>query len=137
VFCELYDFVVFAFFLSGCIKSVSFCFLYSDDEDPKRDAATAPSAKNITTGETPVQEAEPAVKSLKAPRASIKKVPVARSIKRSKKSKEADVYLEDHDSMNSPDDVSDCPSLYFLRDPYTHVFFSLTGIDEEIRRLGH
>jgi hypothetical protein len=76
VFYKLYDFVVFAFFLSDCIKPASFCFLCSDDEDPKRDAATAPSAEDITADESPVQEAEPAVKSPKAPRASIKKVPV-------------------------------------------------------------
>jgi hypothetical protein len=109
VFCGLYDFVVFAFFISGCIKHVSFCFLCSDDEDPKRDAATAPSAEDITTDEPPVQEAEPAVKSLKVPRASIKKVPVTRSAKRSKKSKETDVSLEAHESAGSPDDVSNCP----------------------------
>jgi hypothetical protein len=109
VFCELYDFVVFAFFLSGCIKPVSFCFLCSDDEDPKRDAATAPSAEDITADEPPVQEAEPAMKSLKDPRASIKKVPVTQCAKRSKKSKETDVSLEDHESADSPDDVSNCP----------------------------
>jgi hypothetical protein len=77
MFYELYDFVVFAFFLSGCIKSISFCFLCSDDEDTKRDAATAPSAENIAVDEPPVQEAELAVKSPKAPRGPIKKVPVA------------------------------------------------------------
>jgi hypothetical protein len=73
---ELYDFVVLGFFLLGCIKYVSSCFL-SDNEDPKRDAAITPSAENITIGEPSVQEAEPAVKSPKAPRTSIKKVPVA------------------------------------------------------------
>jgi hypothetical protein len=109
VFCELYDFVVFAFYLSGCIKPVSFCFLCSDDEGPKRDAATAPSAEDITADEPPVQEAEPAVKSPKAPRTSIKKVPVTWNTKRSKKSKEADVSLEAHEFANSPDDVSNCP----------------------------
>jgi hypothetical protein len=110
---EFYDFVVLAFFLLGCIKSISSCFL-SDNEDPKRDAAITPSAENITIGEPSVQEAEPAVKSLKAPRISSKKVPVARSTKRSKKSKEADVSLQVHDSTSSPDDVSDCPSLCFF-----------------------
>jgi hypothetical protein len=113
VFCELYDFVVFAFFLSGCIKPVSFCFLCSDDEDLKREAATAPSVEHITTDEPHVQEAELAVKSPKAPRASIKKVPVTRSTKRLKKSKEADVSLEAHESMDSPDDLSYCPLLIF------------------------
>jgi hypothetical protein len=137
MFYELYDFVVFAFFPSGCIKSVSFYFLWSDDEDPKRDAATAPSTENTAVEEPPVQEAEPAVKSPKAPRAPIRKVPVAQSTKRSKKSKEADVSLEVHDSMNSPNDVSNCPTLCFLRDPYTHMVFALAGTDEEIHRLGH
>jgi hypothetical protein len=113
VFCELYDFVVFAFFLLGCIKPVSFCFLCSDDEGPKREAATAPSVEDITTDEPPVQEAEPAVKSLKAPRASIKKVLMTWSTKRLKKSKEADVSLEAHESTDSPDDVSYCPLLIF------------------------
>jgi hypothetical protein len=54
-------------------------------------------------------EAEPAVKSPKASRAPIKKIPVSRSTKRSKKSKEADVSLEAHESADSPDDVSNCP----------------------------
>jgi hypothetical protein len=62
---------------------------------------------------------------------------MAQSTKWSKKSKEADVSLEVHDSTNSPDDVSDCPSLCFLCDPYTHAVFAFTGTDEEIRRLGH
>jgi hypothetical protein len=97
----------------GCINSVSSCFL-SDNEDPKRDAAITLSAENITIGEPSVQEAKPAVKSPKAPRTSIKKVPVAWSTKWSKKSKEADVSLEVHDSTSSPDDVSDCPSLCFF-----------------------
>jgi hypothetical protein len=44
-------------------------------------------------------EVEPAVKSPK----------VSRSTKRSKKSKEADVSLEAHESAGSPDDVSNCP----------------------------
>jgi hypothetical protein len=42
-------------------------------------------------------------------RASVKKVPVTRSNKRSKKAKEADVSLEAHESAVSPDDVSECP----------------------------
>jgi hypothetical protein len=97
----------------GCKKSVSSFFL-SDNEDPKRDAAITPFAENITVGEPSVQEAEPAVKSPKAPRTSIKKVPMARSTKRLKKLKEADVSLEVHDSTSSPNDVSDCPSLCFF-----------------------
>jgi hypothetical protein len=48
---------------------------------------------------------EPAAKSPKAPRTSIKKVPVARGAKRSKKSKETDISLEPHDSRSPPADV--------------------------------
>jgi hypothetical protein len=54
-------------------------------------------------------EVEPAVKYPKASRVPIKKVPVSRSIKRSKKLKEADVSLEAHESAGSPDDVSNSP----------------------------
>jgi hypothetical protein len=67
-------------------------------------------------------EVEPAVKSPKASRAPIKKIPVSRSTKRSKKSKEADVSLETHESADSLDDVSVYPSLCFLHCPHTHVF---------------
>jgi hypothetical protein len=42
------------------------------------------------------------------------KIPAARSLKRSKKAKEADVALEAHESAVSPDDVSKCPCLVFL-----------------------
>jgi hypothetical protein len=100
---------VFAFYLSGCIKPVSSLFLCSDDEGPKRDAATAPSVEDTTADEPPVQEVEPAVKSPKAPRTSVKKVPVTQSTKRSKKSKEANVSLEAHESADFPHDVSNCP----------------------------
>jgi hypothetical protein len=47
-------------------------------------------------------------------RASVKKIPQARSLKRSKKAKETDVSLEAHASTVSPDDVSNSLSLIFL-----------------------
>jgi hypothetical protein len=40
-------------------------------------------------------------------RSTIKKVPISRSTKRSKKSKEADVSLEVHEPLSSSDNVSD------------------------------
>jgi hypothetical protein len=126
VFCQLYALFVLAFLLSICVKSLSFGFLCSDNEDPKRDAATGPSAENITADEPPVQEVEQAVKSPKAPRAPVKKVPVARSSKRLKKSKGADISLEAHGPMSSPDDVRGDLSLFAfcsLRDRYAHVLF--------------
>jgi hypothetical protein len=106
VLCEFYDFTVLAFFLSGCIKHVSSC---SDDEEPQRDAAAAPSTQTLIADEPSAQETEPAVQAPRATRASVKKVPVTRSTKRSKKSKEADVSLEAHESAVSPDDMSKCP----------------------------
>jgi hypothetical protein len=105
VFCEFYDVAVLASFLSGCIKPVSSC---SDDEEPQRDAAAAPSTQAVLADEPSAQEIEPAVQAPRTTRASVKKVPVTRSTKRSKKSKEADVSLEAHESAVSPDDVSKC-----------------------------
>jgi hypothetical protein len=52
-----------------------FTFLCSDDEDPKRDATTAPSAQDITANEPPMPEVEPAVKSPKAPELLSRKFP--------------------------------------------------------------
>jgi hypothetical protein len=105
VLCEFYYFAVRAFFLSGCKKPVSFC---SDDEEPQRDAAAAPSPQAVIADEPSAQEVEPAVQAPRTTRASVKKVPVTRSTKRSKKSKEADVSLEAHESAVSLDDVSKC-----------------------------
>jgi hypothetical protein len=64
----------------------------------------APSIPPVIDDEPPAQEIAP-----RTTRASVKKVPVTRSLKRSKKAKEADVSLEAHESAVSPDDVSDCP----------------------------
>jgi hypothetical protein len=71
VFFEFKDFIVFAFFLSSCIKPVSSC---SDDEEPKRDAAAAPSAQDVSINEPSVQETEPVVQAPRATRASTKKI---------------------------------------------------------------
>jgi hypothetical protein len=134
VFCEFYDFTIFAFFLSGCIKHVSSC---SDDEEPKRDAAAAPFTQDVITDEPPVQETEPAVQAPRATRASTKKITASRSTKRSKKSQEAKVSLEAHEPTGSPDNVSGCTILIFLA-PSIYLYVPpLSGIDEEIRHLGH
>jgi hypothetical protein len=106
VFCEFYAFTVLAFFLSGCIKPISSC---SDDEEPQRDAAAAPSTQAVIADEPSAQETEPAVQAPRTTRASVKKIPVTRSTKRSKKSKEANASLEAHESMISLNDVSKYP----------------------------
>jgi hypothetical protein len=71
VFYEFYNFDVLALFLSSCIRPVSSC---SDEEEPKRDAAAAPSTQDVTTDEPPKQETEPAVQAPRATRASTKKI---------------------------------------------------------------
>jgi hypothetical protein len=127
------------FLLSICVKSLSFGFLCSDDEDPRRDAAIAPSTENMNADESLVQEVEPAAKSPKAPRAPIKKVPVSRGTKRSKKSKETDISLEPHESRNSPDDVHGGFSLFAfcsLRDPYAYVLFPWQILMKKFITLG-
>jgi hypothetical protein len=58
----------------------------------------------VIADEPSAQEAVPRVT-----RASVKKVPVTRSLKRSKKSKETDIALEAHGSSASSDDVSKYP----------------------------
>jgi hypothetical protein len=72
-----------------------------DDEEPPKDAATAPSTSPATADEPAEQEIAPRVT-----RASVKKILATRSLKRSKKAKEADVSLEAHAPTVSPDDVS-------------------------------
>jgi hypothetical protein len=125
VFCQLYVILVFAFSLSSDMISLAFWFLYSDNEDPKRDAATAPSTENIASNEPSMQEVDPVVKSPKAPRAPVKKVVATRAANRLKKSKEADASLEAHRSTSSSDDVRGDLSFtfYSLRDLHTHMFF--------------
>jgi hypothetical protein len=72
-----------------------------DDEEPPNNATAAPSTSPATADEPAEQEVAPRVT-----RASVKKIPVTRSLKRSKKAKETDVSLEAHASTISPGDVS-------------------------------
>jgi hypothetical protein len=76
----------------------SFC---RDDEEPPKDATAAPSTSPATVDEPAEQEVAPRVT-----RASVKKIPVTRNLKRSKKAKETDAFLEAHASTISPSDVS-------------------------------
>jgi hypothetical protein len=86
--------------------------LCSDNEDPKSDAATAPSAETMATDEPSVQEVEPVMKSPKAPKAPIKKVIVTRGSKHLKKSTDAGASLEIHQSTSFSDDVRVDPGIF-------------------------
>jgi hypothetical protein len=102
-----------AFFLSTYAKALA--FLCSDNEDPKRDATTAPSAETRVADKPSVQEVEPVVKSSKAPKASkapVKKPVATRGSKRLKKSTNAGVSLEIHQSTSSSDDVRVDPGIF-------------------------
>jgi hypothetical protein len=104
-----------AFFLSTYAKSLAFCFLSSDNKDPERDAATAPSAETMVTDEPSVQEVEPVMKSSKAPKASkapVKKVIATRGSKHLKKSIDVGASLEIHQSTSSSDDVCVDPGIF-------------------------
>jgi hypothetical protein len=101
-----------AFFLSTYAKSLAFCFLCSDNKDPKRDAATAPSAETMAADEPSVQEVEPVMKSSKTPKAPIKKVVATRGSKCLKKSTDAGASLEIHQSTSSSGDVCVDPGIF-------------------------
>jgi hypothetical protein len=72
-----------------------------DDEEPPKDGTASPSISPATADEP----AEPFI-APRVTRASVKKIPQARSLKRSKKAKETDISLEAHASTISPADVS-------------------------------
>jgi hypothetical protein len=93
------------FFLSPWIKDSTFCFLFSDEENPKRFAAAAPTTDTPAIDKSPSQEVDPAVKSPKAPRALVKKIVATHGSKRVKKSTDAGASLEAHRSTSSSDDV--------------------------------
>jgi hypothetical protein len=104
-----------AFFLSTYAKALAFCFLCSDNEDPKRDATTAPSAETRAADKPSVQEVEPVAKSSKAPKASkapVKKPVATRGSKRLKKSTDTGASLEIHQSTSSSDDVRVDPGIF-------------------------
>jgi hypothetical protein len=91
--------------LSTWIEYSTFCFLFSDEEDPKRFAATAAVTDTPITNGPPSQEVDLVVKSPKAPRASVKKVVATHGTKRLKKSTDTGASLQAHQSMSSSGDV--------------------------------
>jgi hypothetical protein len=118
------------------VKSLAFCFLRSDTEDPKRDAVTAPSAETMAADEPSLQEVDPIVKSPKAP---VKKVVATRGSKRLKKSTDAGAYLETHRSTSSSDDVHVDPGIFASVPCVIFILtcFFWTDLDEEICQFGH
>jgi hypothetical protein len=90
------------FFLSTHAKCLLFCSFFSDNENPKKDAATAPLGDAPSIDEPPSQEAAVVAKS---PEAAVKKA-ASRASKRLKKAPVASTSLDAHRPMSSADDVS-------------------------------
>jgi hypothetical protein len=122
------------FLSSDLCKVFAFCFLCSDNKNPKRDTATASAVDTLAFNEPHSQEAGVVVKSPEAP---IKKGN-PRAYKRLKKAAVASTSLDTHRPVVSTDDVSTAScvcSVYCLNFP-THVFL-LTDFDEKIHLYGH
>jgi hypothetical protein len=77
------------------------------------------------------------VQAPRATRASTKKIAASQSTKRSKKSQDVEVALEAHEPKGSPDNVSGYTVLIYLAPSIRLHVSLLSGIDEEIRRLGY
>jgi hypothetical protein len=81
----------------------TFCSLFSDNENPRKDAATAPLVNAPATDEPPSQEAAVVAKS---PEAAVKKGAPSRASKCLKKAPMAITSLDTHRPVSSADDVS-------------------------------
>jgi hypothetical protein len=127
------------FFLSTWTEYSTFCFLFSDEEDPKKFATTAPVTDTPIIDEPPSQEVDPVVKSPKAPKAAVKKVVATRGSKRVKKSTDAGASLETHRSTSSSDDVRVDTGIFAFVSCVMFIltYFSWTDLDEEICHFGH
>jgi hypothetical protein len=101
----------------------AFCSLFSDNENLKRDAATASLIDTPVANELPSQEAAMVVKSPEAP---VKKGNSCAS-KRLKKAAVASTSLDSHRLVGSADDVTtaSCGLLFLLLE----LFFSCLPFD--------
>jgi hypothetical protein len=126
----------FYLFLLTDAKSLPFSFLCSDNENPKKDAATTPSVEAMAVDEPLLPETAPVVKSSKAP---VKKVVSTCGSKRLKKSIDVGAALETHWSTSSSDDVRVDPGIFAFVSCVIFILTYLfwTDLDEEICRFGH
>jgi hypothetical protein len=115
-----------ASFLLTYVESLPFSFIHSDNENPKKDAATAPSVEATAADEPYLQETAPVAKSSKAP---VKKVVSTRGSKRLKKSTYAGAFLETHRPTSSFDDVRVDPGIFAF---VPCVIFILTCFSRQI-----
>jgi hypothetical protein len=102
----------------------TFCSLFSDNENQRKDAATAPLVDAPATDEPPSQEAAMVPKSLET---TVKKGTSSCASKRLKKALVASTSLNNHRPVGSADDVSTtfCGFLFLLFE----LFFSCFPFD--------
>jgi hypothetical protein len=93
---------VYTFLFSTYPKCLLFCSFCSDNENPKKDAATAPIVDAPAIDKPPSQEADMVPKS---PEAVVKKA-ASRASKCLKKASAASASLDAHRPMSFDDDVS-------------------------------
>jgi hypothetical protein len=94
------------FFSFGLREVFAFHFLCSDNEDPKKRAATAPSVEATVPNEPSFQEAAPVVKPKETP---AKRVPSSCGSNRLKKATDASTSLDAHRPTTSSDNVTSSP----------------------------
>jgi hypothetical protein len=102
----------------------TFCSLFSDNENPKEDAAATPLVDAPAIDEPPSQEAAVVAKS---PEAAVKKA-ASRASKCLKRAPVASTSLDVHRPMSSADDVS---TIFFVAYSFYcfELFFSCLTID--------
>jgi hypothetical protein len=93
------------FFPDLCEVFIFYTFC-SDNENPKKHAATAPSVEATAADEPSFQEATPVMKSKETP---AKRVPSSRGSKHLKKATDASTSLDAHQPSTSSDDVTTSP----------------------------
>jgi hypothetical protein len=113
----------------------TFCSLFSDNENPRNDAATAPLVDAPTADEPPSREAAVVAKS---PEVAVKKGTSSRASKCLMKAPVTGTSLDTHRPVGSADDVSTtfCGLFFYCLNFSSHVFL-FTDFDEEIRLFGH
>jgi hypothetical protein len=120
------------FFLSTWTEYSTFCFLFSDEEDPKKFVAPTPITDAPIVDEPPSQEAAVVPKS---PEAAAKKA----SSRASKRLKKASAASTSFDSPRLVVPIDDVSTIYFcclLALSYSSHALPWTDFAEEVRLLG-
>jgi hypothetical protein len=120
------------FFLSTWTEYFTFCFFFSDDEDPKKFAAPAPITDAPIVNEPPSQEAAVMPKS---PEAAAKKAG-SHASKRLRKASAASTSFDAPRPVIPTDDVSTIYFCCLLALSYSSHALPLTDFAEKVRLLG-